>query len=172
MRFVGSCYRAHDPRWAFKPLSGEGAAVHGGRFNPKGMPALYLALSSIGAVKEANQGFAHKIDPCTLCSYDVDCEDIADLSDAKVLAHLRIAPSELACAWAAIAAGGAEPPSWRIARRLKADGYAGLIVPSFAKAAAPDERNLVLWTWSKALPHRVTVDDPSGKLPKNQLSWD
>ncbi len=136
------------------------------------MPALYLALSAVGAVKEANQGFAHKIDPCTLCSYDVDCEDIADLSDTKLLVKLGIAPAELACPWATIAAGGGDPPSWKIARQLKAEGYAGLIVPSFAKAAAPDERNLVLWTWAKILPHRVTVNDPSGKLPKNQLSWD
>ncbi len=136
------------------------------------MPALYLALSSVGAVKEANQGFAHKIDPCTLCSYDIDCDDIADLSDAEALVDLGIAPSELACAWAAIAAAGAEPPSWKIVHRLKADGYAGVIVPSFAKAAAPDERNLVLWTWSNASPHLVVVNDPSGKLPKNQLSWE
>ncbi|TJV36829.1 MAG: hypothetical protein E5Y18_13750, partial [Mesorhizobium sp.] len=42
MRFVGTCYRAHDPRWAFKPTSGDGASSRGARFNPKGVPALYL----------------------------------------------------------------------------------------------------------------------------------
>jgi RES domain-containing protein len=35
----------------------------------------------------------------------------------------------------------------------------------------PDDRNLVLWRWGPDLPHKVTVYDPTGKLPKNQLSW-
>ena len=70
LRFVGTCYRAHDPRWSFKPISGDGAAIRGARFNPKGVPALYLALSVITAVKEANQGLAQRINPCVLCSYD------------------------------------------------------------------------------------------------------
>jgi len=35
-------YRAHTPRWSFAPLSGAGAAVQGGRFNRKGIEALYL----------------------------------------------------------------------------------------------------------------------------------
>jgi RES domain-containing protein len=71
LRFERTCYRAHDPRWTFKPLSGDGAAIRGARFNPKGMPALYLGLSVMTAVKEANQGFAQKISPCVLCAYEV-----------------------------------------------------------------------------------------------------
>jgi len=50
--------------------------MRGARFNPKGVPALYLGLTIMTAVKEANQGFAHRIDPCVLCSYEVDCDDI------------------------------------------------------------------------------------------------
>ena len=63
MRFQGLAYRAHNPRWSFTPLSGEGAAVHGGRFNPRGTPALYLALDPMTAIKEAAQGFARKFEP-------------------------------------------------------------------------------------------------------------
>ena len=62
MRFEGTSYRAHDPRWAFSPLCGDGVAIRGARFNPKGMPALYLALDIMTAVKEANQGLAYKIE--------------------------------------------------------------------------------------------------------------
>jgi RES domain-containing protein len=29
----------------------------------------------------------------------------------------------------------------------------------------------VLWDWGPDLPHKVTVFDPSGRLPKDQLSW-
>lgn len=52
-RFRGLVYRAHAPRWATAPLSGEGAARHGGRFNPIGMAALYTALGLETAWTEA-----------------------------------------------------------------------------------------------------------------------
>lgn len=42
-RYSGLATQAHDPRRAFAPTSGAGAAIHGGRFNPKGMAALDLA---------------------------------------------------------------------------------------------------------------------------------
>ena len=43
VRFRGRVYRAHNPHWAHSPLSGEGAARHGGRYNRKGTPALYTS---------------------------------------------------------------------------------------------------------------------------------
>lgn len=172
MRFRGTCYRAHDPRWSFKPASGEGAAIHGGRFNPKGVPALYLALDLVTAIKEANQGFARKIEPYVLCSYDVDCEDIADLTSDEGRAAHGVAFEEMTCAWFGFIAEGKEPPSWSTARRLMAEGIAGILVPSFASGATPEDRNLVLWRWGKDLPHQVAVFDPSGRLPRDQLSWE
>jgi len=98
VRFEQTCFRAHDPRWAFKPLSGDGAAIRGARFNPKGMPAIYLGLDIMTAVKEANQGFAHKIDPCILCSYEVACDDIADLRTVESRAEHSVPMEDLACA--------------------------------------------------------------------------
>jgi RES domain-containing protein len=172
LRFRATCYRAHDPRWSYKPISGEGAAIHGGRFNPKGMRALYLSLTIEGAVREANQGFAFKIDPCVLCSYEVDCDDIADLRTQTGQAHHGIAVADMSCAWFALAGKGEDPPSWGIARRLIAEGVAGILVASFAAGAAPADQNLVLWNWAARRPHKVRVYDPSGRLPKNQLSWD
>ncbi|MGV3552391.1 RES family NAD+ phosphorylase [Rhizobium sp.] len=68
MIFSGFAYRAHDPKWAFDPLSGEGAAIHGGRFNPRGVEALYLATSLEGAVLEASHGFAYRFEPLTIMS--------------------------------------------------------------------------------------------------------
>ena len=171
MRFVGTAYRAHDPRWAFKPASGDGAAIRGARFNPKGVPALYLGLSIMTAVKEANQGFAHRIDPCVLCSYDIDCDDIADLSTEAGRAEFSVTTEEMACAWALALAEGRRPASWDIHDRLAARGIAGIVVPSFAPGADESDRNLVLWDWGPEPPHRVTVFDPSGRLPKDQLSW-
>lgn len=171
MRFKGTCYRAHDPRWSFKPLSGEGAAIRGARFNPKGVPALYLALSIMTAIKEANQGFAHRIDPCVLCSYEIDCEDIADLTSPEGRKHHAVTLEELSSPWALALAEGRRPASWGIFDRLRARNISGILVPSFAPGAERDDINLVLWHWGEDLPHQVRVHDPSGRLPKDQLSW-
>ena len=65
VRFRGLAYRAHNPRWSWAPTSGEGARLHGGRFNPKGVPALYLSLNTSTAILEATQGFASRFPPLT-----------------------------------------------------------------------------------------------------------
>ncbi len=168
---MGTCYRAHDPRWAFSPLSGDGAKVHGGRFNPKGMPALYLALTLEGMFIEMGHGLARRFEPLTVCTYDVDVDDIVDLTKDEGRSANRVTLDDLACAWAADVANKREPASWQLARRLIADGSAGLLVPSFAVGARTDMLNLVLWKWGANLPRRVEVHDPSGRLPKDQLSW-
>lgn len=171
MRFEGTCYRAHDPRWSFRPNSGDGAAIRGARFNPKGVPTLYLALTVMTAVKEANQGFAYRIDPCVLCSYEVDCEDIVDLRNPADRDAAGVDLADMACAWMGFLADGKRPPSWNIHDRLTGQGRAGILVPSFAPGAANEDQNLVLWRWGEDLPHKVKVFDPSGRLPRNQLSW-
>jgi RES domain-containing protein len=172
VRFEGTCYRVHDPRWSFKPLSGDGAAVHGGRFNPKGVPALYLSLDLVTAVREANQGFAARIEPCVLCSYDVDCEDILDLRTNEVRDAAGVSFDELASPWALLALERKPVSSQNLAARLMGEGTAGVLVPSFAIGSAADSYNLVLWNWGPDLPHKVAVYDPSGRLPRSQLSWD
>ena len=172
MRFVGTAYRAHHPRWSFRPISGDGAAIHGGRFNPRGLPALYLSLELVTAIKEANQGFAHKIEPYVLCSYEVDCEDVLDLADEAGRQAAGVKESVLAAGWFAHIAVGTTPPQWRLVETLVAKGAAGALVPSYAPGATAGDRNLVLWRWGPNLPHKVEAFDPSGRLPKNQLSWD
>lgn len=170
MRFQGTCYRARDPKWAFSPLSGDGAKTHGGRFNAKGMPALYLALTIDGVIVETTQGFAHRLDPLTICSYHVDVDDVVDLRDDNGRKAKGVALAALACAWADDVANGRYPASWRIADRLISQGSAGVLVPSFAIGARPDMTNLVLWSSGPTLPHRVEVHDPSGRLPTDQVA--
>lgn len=168
MRFTGICYRAQDPVWSFKPVSGDGAALRGARFNPKGVPALYLALSIIGAVKEANQGLAHRIDPCVLCSYDVDCADIVDLRTEAGRDAAGVRFEDMSCGWMDYLARGERPPSWRICDRTCRDS-AGILVPSFAPGAVESDHNLVLWRWGEAA-HKIAVIDPQQRLPRNQAS--
>jgi RES domain-containing protein len=170
LRFKGEAFRAHDPNWAWSPLSGAGAALKGRRFNWPGLNTLYLSLSFNTVFREVSGGFAHRLTPYVLCSYEVDCE-IADLRNDDGRSVLGVELSDLACAWGDAMIAGREPASWTVVRRLMAEAYAGILVPSFAHGATPDDQNLVLWRWGPDLPHRVMVYDPTGKLPKNQLSW-
>ncbi len=166
MRYQGVAYRAHNPKWSWSPTSGEGARLHGGRFNPKGMPALYLSLTAGTAVLEASQGFGKRFPPLTLVTYDLDCCDLLDLTKPAGLKKAKTVPTVLGCDWLLCTALGKEVPSWALARRLIAGGIAGIIVPSFAKGALGGDKNLVLWTWSESLPHHVCVFDPDERLPR------
>jgi RES domain-containing protein len=123
------------------------------------------------AIKEASQGLALKIEPLVLCCYEIDCEDILDLTTPAGLKAAGVAADDLACGWMLLAHEGKAPPTWTMAKRLIAEGGVGIIVPSFAPGATADDRNLVLWKWGPDRPYRVRVHDPSGRLPKNQLSW-
>lgn len=170
-RFVGLVYRAHNPRWAFAPTSGNGAARHGGRFNPRGTPALYTSLEPKTAWMEAQQGLAFKAQPMTLVGYRVRCEQIIDLTDPAVLDACGVDAAALACPWEELASRGQAPPSWSLAAALIAVGGHGALVPSFAPGTTPAERNLVLWHWCDTPPCQVLVIDDFGCLPKDDASW-
>ena len=72
----GTFYRAMRPAWAFGPLSGEGAAANGGRWNAKGVPALYLAADPMTALAEYNQDIQFR--PVTLAEYHITSGDLTD----------------------------------------------------------------------------------------------
>lgn len=165
MKFHGLAYRAHNPKWSWSPTSGEGARRNGGRFNRPGTPALYLALSPATAINEASQGFGNRFPPLTLVTYDIDCADLADLSTPAGAKKHKITSTMLACPWKLLAHEGAPVPTWDLADRLIASSHAGLIVRSFANGTTATDLNLVLWTWSGTLPHKVEVFDPDGRLP-------
>lgn len=171
MKFVGRCYRTHDPRWSFAPISGAGAATTGGRFNRKGEPTLYMSLEIATVFIECTQGMASRMQPLTVCEYDVDCDPVADLRTDATRAALGIEWADLACAWMIYLRGGKIAPSWQVTDRLKAEGHAGMLVPSFAPGARADHINLVLWRWGPDLPERVLVYDPDRRLPADQQSW-
>ena len=171
MRFQGIAYRAHNPRWAFAPTSGEGAQRFGGRFNSKGVAALYTSLRIETAWLEAQQGFAFKAQPMTMCAYAIDCDDMLDLADPRVRVAQGIDLAELGCAWEDLADRRQPVPSWNLATRLIGAGVAGIRAPSFAARARPDDINLVFWRWTDTPPHQVRVVDPLGRLPLDDLSW-
>lgn len=171
MRLRGEVYRAHHPRWAYLPASGEGAALHGGRFNPRGVPALYTSRRLETAWLEAQQGFPFKAQPMTVCAYAVDCRDVLDLTDEAERGRHGVTLAELPCPWEDMASRGLTPPSWTLAERLRGQGSAGIVVPSYAPGAGFLDVNAVFWRWSDAPPHQVRVVDDLGRLPRNDTSW-
>jgi RES domain-containing protein len=118
------------------------------------------------------QGFSNRLLPITLCEYDVDCDPVADLRDDVERAAHGVELAELGCGWLAHQLAGEDAPSWLAADRLKADGYCGMLAPSFFPGATTAHVNLILWRWGPDLPNCVTVHDPTGRLPKDRLSWE
>ena len=103
---------------------------------------------------EMAHGFAHRFEPLTVCTYDIDAEDILDLRAESGHAAAGITLADLAAPWAWDLAEGRDPASWRI-----------------ACGAGPGVANLVLWRGGPDPPHRVTVHDPNARLPRDATSW-
>ena len=164
MGFRGVVYRAHNPQWSWTPLSGEGARRHGGRFNRRGVPALYSSLTPLTAILEA-QPLGRPMQPLTLCAYEVDAEPVLDTRDEVERAAFGVTDSDLLCpAWEAEMLDGAVPSSQALADRLVAAGQAGMVVRSFAHGAGLEDLNFVLWTWGPERPSRVVLIDDEGRL--------
>ena len=163
MRYSGLLYRALNPVWAREPLSGEGARRHGGRFNPRGMPALYTATTIMTAIREANQ--VGTLQPTTLVAYRADVEGIFDATDEAALGAYDLSQADLARDdWRIVMREHGEAPSQALARRLVEEGFAGMRGRSFARGATAQDVNLVLWRWSEEPPTTLTLVDDEGRL--------
>jgi RES domain-containing protein len=153
-------YRALNPIWVSDPLSGEGARKYGGRFNAKGIPALYLALDAMTAVREVSQ-IGQPLQPTVLVSYNVDVAPIFDATDPAALATYTMTPADLAANDWRIRNPA---PTQTLAGRLIAAGYAGMRAPSFASGTPPSATNLILWRWGPDLPACITLIDDERRL--------
>ncbi len=161
--FRGTLYRAINPIWARAPRSGEGASRHGGRFNPRGTPALYASLSIMTAVREANQ--VGTLQPTTLVAYDAEIEGVFDGTDAAALEAEGMDAAALAAAtWRDEMRETGEARTQAFARRLIAASYRALLVRSLAPGAGERDLNLVLWRWGDAPPARLVLIDDEGRL--------
>lgn len=158
-----SLWRMIPIRHQFSPTSGEGARLYGGRWNPKGWPALYLAADAVTAVAEYYQGLPK---PGTLVPYRLEATAIADLTNpAAEPCDGRVAEA-VAANWKTTALlEGAVPPSWALAQELIAAGAEGALVPSVQN---PGGRCLVLWRWHEQDQEgegaALTVLDPDAAL--------
>lgn len=149
--------------YAREPLSGEGARLYGGRFNPKGVPALYTSLTVLTALREANQ--VGNLQPTTLVSYDAEVESVFDCRDPAALASVEMDAATLAeTTWRDEMKASGEARSQAFARRLIASGHNGMLIRSFAAGSTDDDLNLVLWKWSARAPSRLVLIDDENRL--------
>ncbi|MGD0961688.1 MAG: RES domain-containing protein [Methylomonas sp.] len=170
--FIGIAYRAHHPKWACEPLSGDGAKKFGGRFNRPGCPALYASLDPTTAWMEAQQGFPFKPQPMTLVAYEVECTDITDLNDENILKAPGYSVQDLSCPWEYLAQQKIEPPTWLLSDKLQSQGTAGVLVRSFASGCKDCNQNLVLWNRKLNKVNSIRMIDDFGRLPSSSASWD
>ena len=157
-------WRMIAPAHQRSPLSGEGARLHGGRWNLKGWPAHYSALDPVTAVAEYYQGLAR---PGMLAPYRVRADRIADLTDGQGGPADAAIAAALDAQWKVIARiDGRVPPGWEIVQPLMAAGVQGALVPSLQNRGGIA---LVLWQWDGAgeagSGARLTLIDPDGTLP-------
>lgn len=157
-RFTGPLYRALNPVYARDALSGQGAAIHGGRFNAKGTSALYTALDPTTALREANQ--VGSLQPTVLVSYSADIGPIFDTRNVAALEQYDLSPQHLADpGWRTKMLDARPVPTQGFAHRLCVDGFAGLLTRSFAQGATESSLNIVLWRWTGAGCVLNVIDD-------------
>jgi RES domain-containing protein len=165
MIYRGSLYRALNPLYAREPLSGLGAELYGGRFNPKGMQALYTSLTIMTALREANQ--AGSLQPTTLVSYDAEIENVFDSRDNGALKAEGMDAAGLAdTGWRDEMKAAGESGGQALARRLAERGFNGLLVRSYAPGTTETDLNLVLWRWGSGAPSRLVLIDDEGRLSR------
>lgn len=129
-------------------LSGVGAAIVGGRWNPRGVRAVYASLTPNTAVSEAYQnlndyGFPlSAIRPRVVCGATVALSRLLDLTDARIRHEIGFSLNELLEEeWLALQQQGEESWTQAIGRGARAAGFEGLIAPSARDL--PDGVNLV-----------------------------
>lgn len=162
-------YRVIVPRWSHAPTSGAGAAMVGGRFNRRGLEALYLSRSIETAVAEYRQS-SKLLAPGTIATFLVAKLRVVDFSEGFVAGAWNPIWSRYAINWRKIALEErAEPATWVMGDLALEAGANGILFPSLAD---PGGVNLVIYNSSALSPEQLRVHDPRLDLPRNAISWE
>ncbi len=159
-------FRAFVPRWAYLPLSGEGASRFGGRWNPVGAPTIYAARELSTAWAEYNQGFIQH--PALIAQMLLSGAALADLTDAATLTRLGIDQDIHRCEWRSEMDADRVPATHSLRVRLMAEGFDGVVYPSFMSIGGTC---VALWRWNEPGAPLLKVVDPDARLPKTAASW-
>ena len=163
MRFRGTVYRAHNPQWAWTPLSGEGAqGVTAGASTSAAPPRSTVPFPRLGRYGRQRH-WADRCSPSRCAPVRSIPRPCSMLATRRKLQESGFGEADPACpTWEADMLGGRVAASQRLAERLVDAGYVGMLVRSFAVDASEDDVNLVMWHWGDVYPTRVTVIDEPG----------
>ena len=148
--FAGVVFRSVSLRFANEEdiLSGNGAAIYGGRWSPRRLVAVYLSLDVTTATLESYRnlleaGFRPEdFRPRLLIGARVKFCRLLDLTGAATRRRIGFTLGELIEEdWLAIQRGGEESWTQAIGRGCRAVGFEGLIAPSARNR--PRGKNLV-----------------------------
>jgi RES domain-containing protein len=159
-------WRAFVPKWAHAPLSGAGAARFGGRWNPVGSPTIYAALELSTAWAEYNQSFVQH--PALIVRMELSGARLARLTEPADLEAAGLPPDIHETEWRDLLERGIAPPTHVARSRLLADGYDGVVYPSFMSRGGTC---VALWRWNEPGAPGLVVIDPDHRLPRSPASW-
>jgi len=118
-------------------LSGQGAAGYGGRWNPRGLIAIYASLDPLTAVMESDQNFldsgfsAPTLRPRVLAGLTIRLQSVLKVTDRRVRRFLGFTVKDLIMEdWPAIQQAGQEAWTQAIGRGAALAGFEGILVPS------------------------------------------
>lgn len=140
----GIIYRSVSPTFSGNSeiTSGVGSAIHGGRWNPVGVKAVYGSFTPEGAMAEVlKQARYYGLSPARMMprlfvAVEVKVSLVLDLREGAVRRSLRISKEGLIGEdWRRLPSGG-ESRTQAVARAAIAAGFEGLFAPSAASADA------------------------------------
>lgn len=149
--FNATGFRSVGTRYANETdlLSGLGAAGSGGRWNRRGLVAIYASLDPVTAVKESYQEFLEAgflpqtIRPRVLVGLTIQLSHVLDLTDSRVRRSLGFTVNDLVTEdWSAIQESGQEAWTQALARGAATAGFEAIVVPS---ARHPGGKNVVVF---------------------------
>lgn len=118
-------------------MSGHGAGAHGGRWNPRGLTAIYASLDPVTATKESYYELlqaglpATVIRPRVMVGLAIDLKQVLDLTDGRIRRSFGLTLADLIEEdWSAIQLSGEEPWTQAIGRGAAEAGFEGILVPS------------------------------------------
>lgn len=141
--------RSIVPRFATELdlITGEGARIHGGRWNPPGVASVYASESPETAMAEALATVryyclpVHAFAPRCFVSMSFDLERVLDLTDGETRRRIAYSRRRMVDTdWRAQMAAGIMPLTQLVGRAAAESGLDGLLVPS---AARRDGKNIV-----------------------------